>query len=538
MAESKRGVIRIDDIGETSQGRDQLVISVKEAQTQSGLVQSSVREERFELFEKEEISEVRTKSKTSKIQKVIFLLRDHKHFVKYYEPRVVSLGPIHHGKEKYQLAETFKLILAKGFVKSSGKTIKEICNKIEKIIKELRECFEEEVTKTYNDVDLAWILVVDGCAILQYIYLAVEGKLKELNIKQDSVAFCQQDLFLLENQVPYRLLEKLMSLSQMKEKLEKSIDKFIRINQNMVQMNQQSIKEQAGKSGEGKMPSQEQDGKSGEGKKPIQEQDGKSGEVKKPSQEQDGKSGEGKKPTHLLDLLRTSLLGPARKPKTEKQPSRTQQKNNPDWQSYDSQSYRNMQELIAAGIHVKRSEGNSLKDISFSRKFNFFPGFLSLPPLIVDDSTGPKFLNLIAYEMCLDFQNDFGITSYISFLDLLIDEANDVKVLRKARVLFNHLGSDEEVAKLFNEIGTDLVPNMGEYKNVKWQIQEYYDNRCLKWIGEFFHNHFSSPWTVLAFLGALFALALSATQTWYAVDSPPGPCDKFCEKFDQNLRKG
>ncbi|KAF5458257.1 hypothetical protein F2P56_022298 [Juglans regia] len=496
MAESKRGVIRIDDIGETSQGRDQLVISVKEAQTQSGLVQSSVREERFELFEKEEISEVRTKSKTSKIQKVIFLLRDHKHFVKYYEPRVVSLGPIHHGKEKYQLAETFKLILAKGFVKSSGKTIKEICNKIEKIIKELRECFEEEVTKTYNDVDLAWILVVDGCAILQYIYLAVEGKLKELNIKQDSVAFCQQDLFLLENQVPYRLLEKLMSLSQMKEKLEKSIDKFIRINQNMVQMNQQSIKEQA------------------------------------------GKSGEGKKPTHLLDLLRTSLLGPARKPKTEKQPSRTQQKNNPDWQSYDSQSYRNMQELIAAGIHVKRSEGNSLKDISFSRKFNFFPGFLSLPPLIVDDSTGPKFLNLIAYEMCLDFQNDFGITSYISFLDLLIDEANDVKVLRKARVLFNHLGSDEEVAKLFNEIGTDLVPNMGEYKNVKWQIQEYYDNRCLKWIGEFFHNHFSSPWTVLAFLGALFALALSATQTWYAVDSPPGPCDKFCEKFDQNLRKG
>ena len=48
-----------------------------------------------------------------------------------------------------------------------------------------------------------------------------------------------------------------------------------------------------------------------------------------------------------------------------------------------------------------------------------------LPPIIVDDSTRPKFLNLIAYEMCLDFENDFGITSYISFLDSLIDDAKE-----------------------------------------------------------------------------------------------------------------
>ena len=34
---------------------------------------------------------------TPKIQKVIFLLRDNNDFNKYYEPKVVSLGPIHHG---------------------------------------------------------------------------------------------------------------------------------------------------------------------------------------------------------------------------------------------------------------------------------------------------------------------------------------------------------------------------------------------------------------------------------------------------------
>jgi hypothetical protein len=93
----------------------------------------------------------------------------------------------------------------------------------------------------------------------------------------------------------------------------------------------------------------------------------------------------------------------------------------------------------------------------------------------VDDSTGPKFMNLIAYEMCLDFENDFGITSYISFLDSLIDEVNDVKDMRKAQVLHNFLGSDQEVADLFNAIGTDLVPNAEAYKDVKIQIQKYYE---------------------------------------------------------------
>ncbi|GMY19170.1 upf0481 protein, partial [Fagus crenata] len=67
--------------------------------------------------------------------------------------------------------------------------------------------------------------------------------------------------------------------------------------------------------------------------------------------------------------------------------------------------------------------------------------------------------------MCPDFENNYGVTSYISFLDSLIDEANDVIELRKARILGNLLGSDQEVAQLFNEIGRDLVPNPEIYSH-------------------------------------------------------------------------
>ncbi|XP_059428806.1 UPF0481 protein At3g47200-like [Corylus avellana] len=410
----------------------------------------------------------------AKIQKVIFLLRDHKSFVKYFEPRVVSLGPMHHGNPKYHLGEMYKHKLAYEFVKqfgcNDGNTLDDDINylhgKIKKEIKQLRGCFEEEVTKNYDDEALAWMLFVDGCAILQYIFCAAKNKFEELNIKNDSVAFAQQDLFLLENQVPYRLLKLLMRYSGKEEQLRNSIESFIQ-NVNYQQTEQQ-------------------------------------------------KQGE-RDPIHLLDLLRTRLLGPPPCPKAKPSSSRcpfTHQEDQ-DWQTY-----RNVQELKAAGIHLKRNKNNSyLRNISFTRRFgfDFYSGYLCLPPITVDDSTAPKFMNLIAYEMCLDFENDFGVSSYISFLDSLIDEANDVKYLRKARVLHNFLGSDQEVAELFNAIGTDLVPNAEAYKDVKIQIQAYYESKWLTWMAQFRQDHFSNPWTIIAFLGVLLVLALTSVQAWFAV---------------------
>ena len=64
------------------------------------------------------------------------------------------------------------------------------------------------------------------------------------------------------------------------------------------------------------------------------------------------------------------------------------------------QSFRNIRELKAAGIHFQPSGTSFLTDISF--KCHFFYGYLKLPFLFIDDSTKPMFLNLVAYEMCPD----------------------------------------------------------------------------------------------------------------------------------------
>ncbi|KAM2227456.1 hypothetical protein ACFXTI_014260 [Malus domestica] len=439
-------------------------------------VQISSREERFERLR--EAPEAPDYSSNPKIQKVPFMLRNSTTVEKYYEPRAVAIGPFHHGNPRCELAEEFKLMLTKRFLKYTRQTVETLHQKVEKKIKELRECYAKEATQTYDDETLAWMLFLDGCSTLQFIHSFVDEELEELKIKRDQIAFAQQDLFLLENQVPYQVLELLMSSSNKHEELKKAIETYV----------------QANIGAPGKKQSEKQEQK----------------QSKNQEQKQSNVAITMEKPAHLLDLLRTRMLGPPK---------------NPDKRAKDHsvQSFRNVQELDAAGIHFTLSKSSLLGDISFVSQS--FAGFLSLPAISVDDSTGPKFMNLIAYEMCPDFQNDFAVTSYISFLDALIDHADDVKELRSAGVLYNLLGSDKEVAKLFNEIGTDLVPNTDIYHDVKAEIEKHYKTKWKTWMSQFCHDHFRSPWTFLAFVGVLAALGLTGIQTWFAVYSPPTHCD-------------
>ncbi|CAL9025396.1 unnamed protein product [Prunus brigantina] len=476
-----------------------------------GDVRESRKEKRFKKLRDAPKSPI--PSSQPKIQKVPLMLRDHKNFDKYYVPRAVAIGPFHHGNPRCKLAQKYKRMLTSRFAEFVGQKEEDLYKKIEEKIKELRECYVKEATEHIDDDDLAWMLFLDGCSTLQFIY-SLFHKHEEIEFKTDQVAFAQQDLFLLENQIPYQVLELLMSSSDKHEVLTQAIESFVQMHI-IVRVKKQSKgqeqKHQRGITENGEQKQEPDTTESTEHKVDITEntetkQQGGLTTDTDQKQQPDVTTDANQKqqpeePTHLLDLLRKRILGPPKKEVGE----------------FSKQTFRNVQELSAAGIHFQPSETNFLGDISF--KSHCFAGFLSLPPISVDDSTGPKFMNLIAYEMCPDFQNDYGVTSYIGFLDALIDHADDVKKLRSASVLFNFLGSDKEVAKLFNEIGTDLVPNTAIYLSVKAELEKHYKTKWKTWMSQFCHDHFSSPWTILAFLGVLSALGLSGIQTWYTVPS-------------------
>ena len=344
-------------------------------------------------------------------------------FKRYCEPKVISLGPINHDEEKYRLSEGYKLVLVDDFIKESGHCGEDLYEVVKKKINELREYYDKEVTEKYSDEALAWILFVDGCATLQFIHKVVGKKETKFKIKQDHVAFVKQELFFLENQLPYQLLDNLMEKSNEQQNLISSILRFInsksKLEHDDDEHNCEKLKEMA-----------------------------TNGKV-----------------IHLLDLLRKRLLtdNTPKSPKKvtgqscEDKCSENDQSAEKEEHSFhnaqehkkgekktnvcnscgeickknrsnsikDPHKFRNVQELKAVGILLKCNNSTCLGEIRFTKKGIGYPGILWLPPITIDDSTGPEFFNLIAYEMCPDFENNFGVTSYIVFLDSLIDKAKD-----------------------------------------------------------------------------------------------------------------
>ncbi|KAF8413554.1 hypothetical protein HHK36_001545 [Tetracentron sinense] len=206
-------------------------------------------------------------------------------------------------------------------------------------------------------------------------------------------------------------------------------------------------------------------------------------------------------PLHLLELLRTELVGECKDP----DPVASQ---NGDWHSY-----RSVEELNTVGINFTRSDTFHLHNVSY--KSHLIHGELSLPPIAVDDSTKHKFLNLIAYETCPDAPEDYMITSYICFLDSVIDNGKDVKELRSKGILLNSLGSDQQVADLFNQLSTNLVPDPIVYGDVKGKIEKHYKNKYR--MAEIKHTHFGSPWSVIALLAGVFVIFITVIQTYFTV---------------------
>ncbi|KAF9664608.1 hypothetical protein SADUNF_Sadunf16G0036100 [Salix dunnii] len=179
--------------------------------------------------------------------------------------------------------------------------------------------------------------------------------------------------------------------------------------------------------------------------------------------------------------------------------------------------YYSAKDLKKVGIHFMPSQTSGLMDVKF--KSSFLYGTVKLPTLTIDVSTKPLLLNLVAYETSAVL-DQLPVTSYICFMDSLIDDADDVKELRSKGIIVNFLGTDQQVADLFNNMGSTLEPDTSVYNDVKRKINKQSENTLKKWVAEMQQTYFHSPWAFLAFAAAAVGLALTATQTYYAIHPP------------------
>lgn len=172
---------------------------------------------------------------------------------------------------------------------------------------------------------------------------------------------------------------------------------------------------------------------------------------------------------------------------------------------------RSATELYEAGIRFKKSKTISLKGIRFEG------GILRLPPVLVDDATESLFLNLIAFER-LHVGAGNEVTSYIFFMDNIIDNAKDVSLLHSQGIIQNALGSDKAVAKLFNSLSKDITLEPDSALDVVHkQVHNYCSKPWNEWRANLIHTYFRSPWAILSVLAAILLFALTIVQTVYTV---------------------
>ncbi|XP_015901994.3 UPF0481 protein At3g47200-like [Ziziphus jujuba] len=348
----------------------------------------------------------------------------------------------------------------------------DLYERVKDVASEARGFYNKEGLNNIDDKVFTKMMFLDGCFILEFIIMCLP--MREEKYHSNMIANVKQDLFLLENQLPYIVLKKLMEDNKQHWKM--MIEIFIIIWRRL----HPAVKP------------------------------------------------EDKSPLHLLDMMRARFViqratVPGRKSQisgTDDRRSSSDERFSLNRTASDWYFYHPATMLKSMGIQFRPNKTSNLSDVKFE-SYRLARGVLTLPPIGIDASTRSLLLNLLAFESSchnkLAYNRQQGVVpSYICFMDSLIDNAEDVLILRNQNVINNCLGNDQLVADLFNEIANNLVPNPHTYVEAKLGIQNHCSNKFKKWMAEGHHVHFRNPWTLLALSGSLLFIALTAAQTYLA----------------------
>ncbi|KVH87574.1 UPF0481 protein At3g47200-like [Cynara cardunculus var. scolymus] len=396
---------------------------------------------------------------------------------KAYQPQSVSFGPYHFGEPNLEAMEENKHRALLHFLKRYKKPFKCYVDAVMEVVDDLRHSYSSLDQKWNQDTcGFVKMMILDGCFMLEILRTATTqvGDSENPDDDVDDYAsndpifsnhgklyimpYLKRDMLMLENQLPMLLLNKIVAVAKDEKDPNQHDDEFV----NKMMQKFCSPNTRITKMG---------------------------------------------KCLHPLDVYRKGLLW-----------ENPHHKKKPITKSYHrlvieegEEIVRSATELYEAGIRFKKTKSRSLKGISFHG------GVLKLPPVMVDDATESLFLNLIAFER-LHVGAGNEVTSYIFFMDNIIDHANDVNLLHSQGIIQNAIGSNKAVAKLFNSLSKDItLEPESELDIVHNQVHNYCKKPWNEWRANLIHTYFRSPWAILSVFAAVLLFALTIVQTVYTV---------------------
>ncbi|KAF5203051.1 hypothetical protein FRX31_007364 [Thalictrum thalictroides] len=407
-----------------------------------------------------------------------------------YLPDAVSFGPYHCDEVELKLQmDVHKRRALHYFLKKSRKPLTTYVNALQEVLPVLMA--------SYDSLDIGWqqdnkfmqLMLLDGCFMLEILrayvaiqkpgvvygdYSGVAEPIFSYHGKVYVMPYIKRDMLMLQNQLPMLLLRKLVTVEATIAEAEDPVKYLNRLILSFVNPNY-------------KYESDDQ----------LQVDS-----------------------LHVLDLYRKSLLGLGRSqpqmvpetlskgiPKIVRSACFCIKKK----EAGPVDIVRSAMKLHESGVDFKANDSTSIMDISFHG------GKLKLPVIIVDDTTESAFLNLMAFERVhVGAGNE--VTSYVSFMDNMIDSAKDVSLLHSSGILHNNIGSEKAVANLFNGISKDVTPDpLGSLEKVHNELDDYCNIKWKEWCANLKRTYFKSPWASLSLLAAIFIILLTTAQTFYAI---------------------
>ncbi|CAL9246952.1 unnamed protein product [Arabidopsis halleri] len=401
---------------------------------------------------------------------------------KSYFPQTVSLGPFHHGNKHLLPMDRHKWRAVNMVMARTKHDIEMYIDAMKELEDRARACYEGPIDLSSNK--FCEMLVLDGCFVLELFRGADEG-FSELGYDRNDPVFAmrgsmhsiQRDMVMLENQLPLFVLNRLLEIQ-------------------LGQRHQTGLVAQlAVRFFDPLMPTDE----------PLSKTDDSLESDKFFNPIADKDKGE----LHCLDVFRRNLLRPCSKPEPRLSRRRWSWKTRVA-DKRQQQLIHCVTELREAGIKFRRRKTDRFWDIRFEN------GYLEIPKLLIHDGTKSLFSNLIAFEQChIDSSND--ITSYIIFMDNLINSPEDVSYLHYCGIIEHWLGNDYEVADLFNRLCQEVAfdPQNSYLSQLSNKVDRNYSRKWNVMKAILKHKYFNNPWAYFSFFAALVLLFLTLFQSFF-----------------------
>ncbi|XP_021286542.1 UPF0481 protein At3g47200-like [Herrania umbratica] len=466
------------------------------------------------LLKKELAIKVAEERKTACIYRVPVNMREVQ--PEAYAPRIISIGPYHHGEGRLREMEELKWEFFHRLFRPkrpNGVELDKVMNSVQELEQVARGCYWDKAEQHSKD-KFVKMMLVDGCFIVELF-----RELKQNNfhyarsVKRWMLPTLRRDLIMLENQLPLFVLQTLFDLTRRSGESTTSLGELALRFFNPLLQRESDSDVTSSSSAERQhfldlfrlsilprcLSEAEETGKAAK----STTEEGINGE-------ETGKTSDYRKAAENIteEGIKTS--------KTSDSSKAAMNTAEEGISGAETDMMRSMTELMEAGVIIEKGVNCPPLDVRSEGRF------LKIPPLYIDDYKGTLFRNLVAYEQCHP-QCKPDVTSYLFFFDGLINSAHDVELLHHKGVLHHSLGNNKEVARLVNGLCKEIARDAREsyLHEVVSDVNSYYDTIYARIRARLVHHYFSS-WVVgISTFGAVIVLYLTLIQTGYGyVDDP------------------